>query len=78
MMPSREAKTLRSGPDGALTVTDGPYAETAEQLGGFYLVESDDLADLVDVCGILASIDGIIGDTSGAIEVRPLVDSEAG
>ena len=33
----------------SVTVTDGPYAETVEQLSGFYLVESDDLDDLVEV-----------------------------
>ena len=60
---SREAKVLRTDPDGSHTVTDGPYAESVEQLTGFYLVESDDLADLVDVCKIL-------GRGEGAIESR--------
>ena len=61
------------GSRGAVTITDGPYAEAAEQLGGFYLVQSDDLDDLLDVCGILA-------DGDGAIEVRvcvPAPDDEA-
>lgn len=49
----RTARTVRSGPDG-ITVTDGPYAETAQQISGFYLVESDDLADLERCCAILA------------------------
>lgn len=69
---SREAKVVRRGADG-LTITDGPYAETVEQLSGFYLVDSDDLDDLLDCCGILA-------DGDGAIEVRRLLlgdDSEA-
>ena len=61
---------MRQAPDGGLVVTDGPYAETVEQLTGFYLVESDDLDDLVDVCGILAAT----GDT---VEVRPFAASEA-
>jgi hypothetical protein len=59
---SRGTKLVR-GSRGAVSVTDGPYAESAEQLGGFYLVRSDDLDDLLDVCGILA-------DGDGAIEVR--------
>lgn len=59
---SREAKSVRA--DG---VTDGPYAETAEQLGGFYVVDSDDLDDLLEICGVLA-------DDFGGVEVRTTVD----
>jgi hypothetical protein len=62
---AKEAKVVR-GVTGDVTVTDGPYAETVEQLTGFYLVRSDDFDDLLDVCGILA-------DGDGAIEVRPCV-----
>ena len=51
---SREARVVRGGADGPV-VSDGPYAEVAEQLTGFYLVESDDLDDLAQVCGILAT-----------------------
>ena len=65
---SREAKVVRGHLD-AVTVTDGPYAETAEQLGGFYLIETDDLDDLLQVCGLLA------GDE--AIEVRATVPPPA-
>lgn len=65
---SREAKVLRGAP-GQVSVTDGPYAETVEQLTGFYLVESDDLEDLLKVCGTLLGAEG-------AIEVRPLVKSD--
>lgn len=50
----RTARTVRSGPDG-VTVTDGPYAESVEQLSGFYLVESGDLADLEQCCALLAT-----------------------
>jgi hypothetical protein len=60
---SREAKVLRTDADGNQTVTDGPYAETVEQLTGFYIVESDDLDDLIEVCKILGR-----GET--AIEIR--------
>ncbi len=69
---SREAKVVRRGTDG-LTITDGPYAEAVEQLSGFYLVDSDNLDDLLDCCGILA-------DAESGIEVRKLLlgeDSEA-
>ncbi|HYG92309.1 MAG TPA: YciI family protein [Nocardioides sp.] len=74
---SRTARTLRAGRDG-LVVTDGPYAEAVEQLTGFYLVESDDADDLLDVCRILAGSDSILGDAKGAIEVRAVVGGEEG
>jgi hypothetical protein len=63
LAPSREARVLRTDADGNQTVTEGPYAETVEQLTGFYVVESEDLDDLLDVCRILAR-------GEGAIEVR--------
>ena len=66
---SRTAKVVRA--DGArIAVTDGPYAETVEQLTGFYTIETDDLDDLLEVVGILA--DG------GAVEVRATVDHNGG
>jgi len=61
---SREAKLVR-GRRGAVTVTDGPYAESVEQLTGFYLVRTDDLTDLLDLCGVIAGDD--------VIEVRRVV-----
>jgi hypothetical protein len=63
---SRGAKVVRATGSGT-TVTDGPYAESVEQLTGFYLVESDDLDDLLEVCGILAGAEG-------SVEVRAAVD----
>ena len=59
---SREAHVVRRTAEGS-AVTQGPYAETTEQLTGFYLVTSTDLDDLLDVCGILA-------DGDGPVEVR--------
>jgi len=61
---SRTAKTLRRAADGTTTVTDGPYAEAAEQLTGFYLVETDDPEGLLEVCEVL-----MVGED--VIEVRP-------
>ena len=61
--PSAEARTVQPG---GTVVTDGPYAETSEMVGGYYVVESDDLDDLVECCKILAAI----GD---AVEVRRTV-----
>ena len=51
-----------------VSVTDGPFAETVEQLTGFYLVESDDLDDLLSICGVVSE-----GD---AIEVRACLDPQ--
>jgi len=63
---SRTARTLRRRGD-QIAMTDGPYAETVEQLSGFYLVETDDLDDLVEVTKILV-------DAEGGIEIRACVD----
>ena len=63
---SREAVVVRNG-DGGVAVTEGPYAETVEQLTGFYLVESDDLDDLLQVAARLAG-------PEGGVEVRACVD----
>jgi hypothetical protein len=60
------ATTLRPGPDGGRVVTDGPFAETTEQLGGFYLVDAPDLDTVVDLCTLLP--------TAYTLEVRPVAD----
>ncbi|NNG35003.1 YciI family protein [Nakamurella aerolata] len=51
---------LKLIPPGGGPATDGPFAETTEQVGGFYQVETDDLDDLVECCQIIAALgDGI-------------------
>ncbi len=58
--------------DGETVVTDGPYAETREQLGGYYMLECDSIEEAVELA---AKIPGAV---HGAIEVRPVhVDEEA-
>jgi hypothetical protein len=54
--------------DGKRLVTDGPFAETREQLGGYYLVEA---ADLDEALGLAARIPSA---AMGTIEVRPLAE----
>jgi len=54
--------------NGKLSSTDGPFAETKEQLGGFYLIEARDLNDALQVAGRIPSA------RFGSIEVRPVVD----
>jgi hypothetical protein len=65
---SRSATIVQRSPDGSVIVSDGPYAEAAEQITGYYLVESDDLKDLAEVCGILAGVES-------GVEIRAVVKS---
>lgn len=58
------ATTLRTV-DGEMTITDGPFAEAAEQIGGFYVVDSPDLDTLIELCRILPAYD---------IDIRPILD----
>ena len=60
-----EARTLRTVA-GQRVVTEGPYAETVEQLGGFYLLQVDSVDTAVELCRLLPS-----GYT---VEVRPVVE----
>ncbi|MGH7925585.1 MAG: YciI family protein [Candidatus Binatus sp.] len=52
--------------NGKTTVTDGPFAETKEQLGGYYLVEAKDLDEAISIAA------RIPGAKFGSIEVRPI------
>jgi hypothetical protein len=65
LQPTTTATTVRVR-DGKILTTDGPFAETREQLGGYYLVEAKDLDTAV---GIAARIPGA---RHGSIEVRPI------
>lgn len=69
--PVQTATTLRMR-DGRLLTTDGPFAETAEQLGGFYLIEARDLNEAMQVAAKIPSV------RTGSIEVRPVVDFSQG
>jgi hypothetical protein len=62
LRPTSAARTVR-GTTGSVTVTEGPFAETAEQLGGFYLVETDDVDDLAQLAGLIS-----FGEP---VEIRP-------
>lgn len=57
--------------DGKRLVTDGPFAETSEQLGGYYLVEARDLDEAIALAARIPSA------RTGTIEVRPLVEVPA-
>ena len=66
LMPTATASTVRIR-DGKLLTTDGPFAETKEQLGGFYLIEAADLNEAIQVAS------RIPGAKWGSIEVRPIM-----
>jgi hypothetical protein len=70
LRPVTTATTLREK-DGQTITTDGPFAETKEGLGGFYLIEVTDL----DAALVLAA--KCPGIRFGSIEVRPVVDFES-
>jgi len=61
-----EARTLRPADRGTRPVTEGPFAETVEQLGGFYLVDLDDLDTAVTTARLLPE--------AWTIEVRPIAE----
>lgn len=65
------ATTVRVGQDGTRTVTDGPFAETREVLGGFYVIDVPDLDTALDWA---ARCPGSRG--SGSVVVRPVADFE--
>ncbi len=65
LRPTTTATTVRVR-DGKTLVTDGPFAETREQLGGYYLIEAKDLDEA------LAIAERIPSARVGSIEVRPI------
>jgi hypothetical protein len=67
LLPSASATVVRVG-DGTTTMTDGPYAETKEQLGGFWVIRAADLDQA------LAWADKCARACEGPIEVRPFED----
>ena len=65
LKPTSTATAVRVR-DGKRLTTDGPFAETKEQLGGFYLINATDLNDAIQVAGRIPSA------RTGSIEVRPI------
>lgn len=66
LLPTTAATTLRKNSDPAL-VLDGPFAETKEQLLGFYVVEADDLDGVLAIARELGQ-----ANPGGAYEIRPI------
>jgi hypothetical protein len=66
LMPTHTATTVRVR-DGNAVTSDGPFAETKEQLGGYYLLECNDLDEAIELAGQIPSAKW------GSIEVRPIM-----
>jgi hypothetical protein len=69
LQPTSTATTVRVR-DGERMLTDGPFAETKEQLGGFYLLECNSLDEAIEWAG------KIPGAQFGSVEVRPVMNYE--
>ncbi|MCI0330096.1 MAG: YciI family protein [candidate division Zixibacteria bacterium] len=67
LQPTENATTVRVR-NGKVSTTDGPFAETKEQLGGFFLIEARDLNEAIQVASRLS------GARLGCIEVRPTME----
>lgn len=57
---SRESRTIRRGPDSTVLVTDGPFAESVEQISGFFIVNCDDYDALVEAAQILTQAHPVV------------------
>ena len=68
--PSATATTIRIQESGGPIVSDGPFAETKEQLGGFYLLDCENLDDAIAWAKKIPM-------PGGKVEVRPIMDYEA-
>lgn len=70
LQPVQTATTVRVR-NGKVSTTDGPFAETQEQLGGYYLIEAKDLNDAIQVAAKIPS------SRIGSIEVRPIMEFDS-
>jgi hypothetical protein len=68
--PAPMATTLRTDPAGRLTTTDGPFLETKEALGGYYVLEASNLDDVIELAARLPEVSA----GHSAVEIRPVVD----
>jgi hypothetical protein len=73
LMPTTAATTLRKGVEPL--ITDGPFAETKEQLLGFYIVDCLSLDEAIDTARLLAQS---YGNGTGAYEIRPIASFDPG
>jgi hypothetical protein len=67
LQPTSTATSIRTR-DGKRLVTDGPFAETREQLGGYFLIEARNLDEAIDIAGRIPA------GRWGTVEIRPVVE----
>lgn len=67
LQPPAAATTLRVR-EGKVTTTDGPYAETKEQLGGYYVIEADGADEAIRIAAMIP------GAKYGCVELRPIAE----
>jgi hypothetical protein len=67
LLPVATATSVRVR-DGKCLVTDGPFAETREQLGGYFLIEAKDLNEAIRIAALIP------GARKGTVEVRPVME----
>lgn len=68
--PAARAVSVRRGRSGKPTATDGPFLETKEVVGGYYLLDARDLAEAIRLAGQIPEAT----DTHGGVEIRAIVD----
>jgi hypothetical protein len=68
LQPSATATTIQHAPGGDRIVSDGPFADTKEQFGGFYLLECEDLDEALEWAKKVPVAEG------GSVEVKPVMD----
>jgi hypothetical protein len=68
--PTSAATTLRFDAEGKSLTTDGPFAETKEQLGGYYLLECNDLDEAIAAASRMPL-------RGGSVEIRPVMQFDA-
>jgi hypothetical protein len=66
LQPTMSATSLRRDPAGKMVVSDGPFVETKEVLGGYYVIEAADLDEAIAIAGGIPTLDG-------GIEIRPIM-----
>ena len=69
LAPVAAATTVRVGGNGQVSITDGPFVETREQLGGYLLLEARDLNEAIRIAAAMPP-----ARMGGGIEVRPVKD----
>ena len=70
--PAPTATSLRKDTSGRITTTDGPFLETKEALGGYYLLEAADLDEVLSLVTLLREVH--VGHSG--VEIRPVVDHD--